>query len=373
MMTVVHAFTSAARNYLPKARLLLDSVRRFHPGWRIHLALADEEPDGADPSSWGFDEVHPVARMEIPGVRAWAFGHTLVELSTAIKPVVLRDLLRRSDCRGVVYLDPDTVLFSPLEEVERSLDTASVVLTPHLTEPDVESASNPANEMSALQHGTYNLGFVGVRACASGLRFADWWMRRCLRYCRNDIPNGLFTDQRWIDLVPGLFPDVRILRGSRLNVAPWNIATRKVTGTVPDGLLVDGEPLGFYHFTGFDSGAHRTMAVKYASDQPAVARLIEWYAAMTGALAAEPALAAPWAYGTFSDGSMIPLGARTAYRDSEALQRRFKDPFDARGFKVWWECHGAQEPKQGPGNGPRMLRQLIRRAKHALTRRPATR
>lgn len=370
-MKVIHAFTSAARNYLPKVRLLADSIRRHHPEWRIHLALADDGPLGADPVHFGVDEVHPVSRLDIPGVRAWIFGHTLVELSTAIKPTVLRKLMAREDCRGVVYLDPDIVLFSPLVEVESALEDADLLLTPHLTDPDIDREV-AENERSALRHGAYNLGFLAVSPSMAGCRFAEWWERRCLRFCRDDIRNGLFTDQRWIDLAPGLFPGTRILRGSRLNVAPWNIATRRVTGTVPHGMLVDGEPLGFYHFTGFDSGAHRAMAMKYAAGQPAVHRLLDWYAEATGASATDQSPRAPWAFGAFSDGSPIPAQARAVFRDRPDLQGRYADPFDAQGFKAWWQCHAAAPdgPKDArPWRG--RLRRVLSRLQRSLRVQPA--
>ena len=38
----VHVFTSAAFNYIPKARLLFEALRKHHPEWVLHLALGDE-------------------------------------------------------------------------------------------------------------------------------------------------------------------------------------------------------------------------------------------------------------------------------------------------------------------------------------------
>jgi hypothetical protein len=51
-----------------------------------------------------------------------------------------------------------------------------------------------------------------------------------------------------------------------------------MSGDFDAGFEVDGEPLAFYHFTGFDSGAHRIMAAKNASASPSVQKLIAWYA-----------------------------------------------------------------------------------------------
>lgn len=342
-MSTIHVFTSAACNYVPKVRALVASLRRHQPAWRVHLALADEIPAGVDLLGEGFDEVHPVATLDIPHHRGWAFCHRIVELSTAIKPFLLKKLLARTDCGGVVYLDPDTVLFSPLVEVEEALAASSVALTPHLTEPDIGLEGVMDNEIAALKHGIYNLGFVAVAPTETGREFAAWWAARCYHFCRDAIPHGLFTDQRWIDLVPAFFPGTCILRTSRLNVASWNVSRRRVTGTPPDDVRVDGEPLGFYHFTGFDSGAHREMAWKHAADQPAVQALVAWYADTIAALGRDPLSAAAWAYGSFSDGSPVPAAARIVYRERIDLQHAFPDPFDAAGFGHWWEHQGRIE------------------------------
>jgi len=344
-VSTIHVFTSAACNYIPKVRALVASLRRHQPGWRVHLALSDAVPAGIDLSGEPFDEIHPLATLGIPHHEGWAFCHGIVELSTAIKPFLLARLLERDDCAGVVYLDPDTIVFSPLTEVEEALEAANVALTPHLVAPEEELGGVMDNEIAALKHGVYNLGFLAVAPTDTGRRFAAWWAERCYHFCRADIPAGLFTDQRWIDLVPAFFPGTCILRSTRLNVASWNVATRRVEGRVPDGVRVDGAPLGFYHFTGFDSGAHRTMAWKHAADQPAVLALIDWYADTIAGLGRDPLAAVPWAFGRFADGTPIPAAARIVYRERVDLQAAFPDPFATAGggFRGWWEAQGRIE------------------------------
>jgi hypothetical protein len=344
-MSTIHVFTSAACNYIPKVRALVASIRRHHPEWRVHLALSDGVPDGINLFHEPFDEIHPVAELGIPDHRGWAFCHGIVELSTAIKPFLLARLLERPDCGGVVYLDPDTIVFSPLDEVVASLQRASIGLTPHLVAPEPDLVGVMDNEIAALKHGVYNLGFVAVAPTPTGRRFAAWWADRCYHFCRDSIPHGLFTDQRWIDLVPAFFEDVCILRSTRLNVASWNVSLRSLTGGVPDGIQVDGAPLGFYHFTGFDSGAHRAMAWKHAANQPTVLALIEWYADTIAGLGSDPLCSVPWAYGTFDDGTPIPPAARLVYRERVDLQRAFPDPFltTPGGYRGWWETQARIE------------------------------
>lgn len=343
-MKKIHVYTSAAFNYIPKVRMLFESLRRHHPEFVLHLALADQVPPNIDLSAEPFDEIMPVEEMGIPNVRRWIFCHRIVELATAIKPFALQRLLAREDCEAVLYMDPDTVAFSRLDDVLDVLRGRSIVLTPHLTLPEQTLEGVMDNEISCLKHGVYNLGFVGVKADAQGYEFAQWWSERVYRFCRDDIPNGLFTDQRWIDLVPAFFDNCAILRSARLNVATWNLRRRVLEGSMEDGLRVNGEPLGFYHFTGFDSGAHKAMADKNAQGNATVEALVQWYLDATRELAKDPLAKVRWAYGTFSDGTPVQTAQRVIYRDRADLQDSFADPFNSSGgYASWWKEQGPRE------------------------------
>lgn len=347
-MSQIYAFTSAACNYLPKVRLLIQSLKHHHPEIRLVLALSDlvDDPEALRGEAW--DEILPIDALDIPDWRRWAFTHDIVELSTAIKPFVLRHLLERSDCGGVFYFDPDMVLFSRLDDLIGRLQQSEVVLTPHQSKPETGLAEVMDNEICSLKHGVYNLGFLGVRPSVTGKAFARWWADRVYHFCRDDIPNGLFTDQRWIDLAPALFDGVSILRASRFNVAPWNLTTRMLSGSREEGFRVDGELLGFYHFTGFDSGAHRIMSRKYCATNAAVDELVSWYEKEIGNWRADPLSSLPWAFGRFGDGAKINRAHRLIYRSRADLQQRYADPFaaatsDDRTFAGWCQRQGVKE------------------------------
>ncbi len=344
-MKRIHVFTSAACNYIPKVRVLVESIRQHHPDWRIHLALADEIPAGMDLSAEPFDEIHPLNSLNIADYRGWAFCHALVELATAIKPFLLKNLLEREDCGGVVYLDPDIVVFSPLDEVMNALEVANIALTPHQMIPESTLGAIMDNEICSLKHGIYNLGFLAVAPTDTGKAFAGWWSSRTYHFCRADIRNGLFTDQRWIDLVPAFFEGVCILRSARLNVAPWNLTTRQVMGDMSVGFTVNGDRLGFYHFTGFDSGDHQLMANINGRSSSGVQTLIDWYLQVTRLLEHDTLSGQPWAYGTFEDGSIIPAGARIVYRERIDLQSAFPDPFSSsvNSYQAWYTSQGLLE------------------------------
>ena len=351
----LHVFTSAAVNYLPKVRTLCRSVRRHHPEAVIHLVLADELPDWLDAGDGLFDEIVPAAKLGIEDWRRWSFTHDIVELATAIKPFALLRLLERDDCAQAVYFDPDIVLFSRVDDILAMLAGASLALTPHQTVPERTLDAVLDNEVASLKHGVFNLGFIGVANTDEGRRFARWWADRTYAFCREDIPNGLFTDQKWLDFAPVFFDRVAIVKSPRHNVATWNLTTRSLTGDAERGYEVDGEPLGFYHFTGFDSGAHRIMAVKNALANESVQALIRWYARETQVARGDPVADCPWAYGRYSDATPIERWHRWLYRDRADLRDAFPDPYDAsgtdRGYAGWCATEGLRHRREYEAEG----------------------
>ncbi len=340
-MKTVHVFTVAAGNYLPKARVLLASLRRQHPAWRLHFAVSDAPPSDDALAGLGADEIHHLDSLGIPNLRRWAFSHTLIELATAIKPFALKKLLAREDCEAAIYLDPDIAVMSPMSEVADTLKTADIVLTPHMTTPEQTLAGIVANEISTMQHGIYNLGFIAVAARDEGRRFAQWWSERTYRYCREDIPDGIYTDQRWVDFAPAFFDRVKVLRSPSLNAAPWNLSTREMGGSLAAGFTVDGKPLVFFHFSqlGVMPDARTT------GGQAAAAELVAWYRDQTAATAAEKAVSPHYAFGRFDDGSPIAMEQRLVYRARPDVQRAHPDPFAAGdgAYLSWWKAHARHE------------------------------
>lgn len=339
-----YVFTSVAANYLPKAQVLCESLRRFHPEFKIYIALADRVSSDLRIEGDAFDGVLDVEQLAIPKLRGWIFSHSLVELATAIKPFVLLDLLQRDDCDSVLYFDPDIALFSRLDDLLDQLSTANVVLTPHLTKPEDELEAIRDNEICALRHGLYNLGFIGVRKTDESKRFATWWRDRLYDFCQEALAEGLWTDQKWIDFAPVFFDDVKVIKSSRFNVAPWNISKRNISGSLSSGIKVDNESLGFYHFTGFDSGAHRLMARKYASSNKTVMELIKWYAKKCAAMTQQNVR---WGYATFENGETILREHRRIYRLRKDLQMAYPDPFlvsdGEPSYLTWLRTQGPME------------------------------
>ncbi len=269
-------FTSANLAYLPQCLILRESVERHEPDAHFVLVLVDRMP--ADPimrERLGlFDEIMLVEDLLGDECEDWLARYDVVEACTSVKGRAVLRLLERGD--NVVYLDPDTALFGPLDAFTAQLESSSVVLTPHQLEPAVADSPWVADEVCSLAHGIYNFGMFGVRACPEGIAFAEWWDERLSTLCVDDIPRGLFVDQRWGDFVPNFFPDATICRHPGINLASWNLHQRLMTLDVNGNYLVNGDPLVMYHFTkGTGIGPQASRAKM--DGNPLAADLWRWY------------------------------------------------------------------------------------------------
>jgi hypothetical protein len=102
----------------------------------------------------------------------------------------------------VLYFDADVQVFGRLDDLGNLARHHGIVITPHTTEPMPRHGWRPT-EREILQVGVYNAGFVGLGA--SGRKVTDWWSERPPRDGIRETAEMLFTDQRWLDFVPGYF------------------------------------------------------------------------------------------------------------------------------------------------------------------------
>jgi hypothetical protein len=325
----IHAFTSFTFSYLNRARVLAATLRKQHPEWVIWAVLTDREPPGFrfDPGSSGFDRLVTVEDLFGAETDAWLFGLDIVEACTAVKGRALNRILAEPGASGVMYFDPDIAVLNPLSPVTDLLESHAIVLTPHQVDPDPPEhrESILANEISSLAHGVFNLGFLAVNASDEARRFAGWWEARLRDWCIDRKDLGLFVDQKWCDLVPCLFDDVKVLRDPGYNVASWNLGQRRMTFDAEGMARVNGVPLRFYHFTKLGAVGDRATR-RAAGDNAEVHELWWWYRREVDRQT-EPAIPQRWwHYGVFDNGVPIEKWVRELYRSRDDLRREYPAP-----------------------------------------------
>ena len=337
-------FTIVSRNYLHYARVLMRSLQAVSPQWDRFVLLADLIDGAFDPASEPF-EVIEARTLPIPEAEKFFFRYTILEANTAVKPWFFRHLFAKGYER-VIYLDPDIFVYSPMREVEHAFDEGALaVLVPHLTGRILDSARPGEHEV--LQSGAYNLGFCAMARHPELEALLDFWCEKSLRDFVVDLPRGLFTDQRWIDLVPGMFSDVTILRHEGYDVAYWNLAHRRLVPTA-GGILVNGVPLVFFHFSGIDplnpeAFSKHQNRYRLATIGPA-ADLASHYCAAVRVNGLRTCRDLAYAYGFLHDGSPIPDILRRLYRTTPEVEDWAGDNPFARSCTEWNQPLDAEWP-----------------------------
>jgi glycosyltransferase involved in cell wall biosynthesis/SAM-dependent methyltransferase len=339
----MHACTIIARNYLAHARVLAKSFLQHQAGGRFTALVLDAE-DIERPEDEAFAVMSPYdIGLDPAELHRMAMIYDVLEIATAVKPWFLRRLLQ--DDLDVTYLDPDIRVYAPLDHVSELAREHSIVLVPHMMEPIPRDGRVPSEE-TILAAGVFNLGFIGVGRRAEP--FLDWWSERLARDCFLDFDAGQFVDQRWIDLVPGIFEHV-ILRDRGADVAHWNVFARDLRRT-DEGWQVDGEPLRFYHFTGFDP--HRPWLLSrhqgvrprvMLSERPDLAALCREYATDLLENGYDQTTRTPYRFDRLVAGLPIDKRMRRLYRDELAgaehnggeLPPDPFDPDDPQAFLTW--------------------------------------
>ena len=323
------AYTSCSINYLAKARVFAKTLRETTPDVKIVLCLNDRIPAWFNQEEEPFDQVLHPSDYGLENADQWIFKHNVMELCTAVKGIALCYLMDNYEADLYLYFDPDCYVFNSPKILHDYMGYASVGLAPHILSPEDTKDGIEYTEISVLKHGIYNLGFLAVRNDDYGRQFAEWWRDRTLEYCYIDHERGLFTDQRWVDLAPAIFPFVRILRRSNLNLASWNFYNRKITVINNSSFLVDGEPLIFYHFSGVGPNSiHRWMRDKFVSGNGAISEIERLYESAIDEHGQQELESYPFAYSFYSNGEPVQQEHRTLYRSAPDLISNFPNPFD---------------------------------------------
>ena len=360
-MQDVAVATIVAKKYLPFARVLAESFHRFHPAVPFFALLADE-PDGYfDPSREPFHIVR-LSELDIPHLERFRFQYGQQPLTYACTPYLLAHLVTRGFSR-LLFIKQESLVLGDLSPVFDVLDQISIVLTPHLAAP-LAGADRIERELNILQSGTFNVGMLGVAATPVTARFLAWWQDRVYAHCRHAVASGMHYEQRWLDVVPGLFGDVHVLRDPVYNVGHWNLPDRAVT-VVDDVVLVNGEACRLFRFSGYDC-ERPTAVTRYSSrltrENVGPAGIVfERFRAALERHGYHETKEWPYAYGAFDSGASVPDIARSLLADMGDAGDRFGDPLHTgSGSYYEWLNDGFDGEPNRPGTVTRLWHAVYR-------------
>jgi hypothetical protein len=251
------AFTIVNNAYLHFAMTLSESFAIHNSDYDFYIFLIDDKPRGIELNKKV--QIIEVSDDIVDDLRHRAFYYEITELSTSIKPNAMLHLLSMGYLQ-VSYIDPDINFYRPITEVENILEEYNIVITPHAMTP-IYDGSAPS-DLTFMQVGAYNLGFIAVRNHPEVIRFLNWWSHRLSFNAFSAFSKGMFTDQKWIDLIISYFDGVFVFKNFGYNVAYWNLHERTVEKRF-GRYYSNSHPLVFFHFSGIS--LHDDHLSKYQS------------------------------------------------------------------------------------------------------------
>jgi hypothetical protein len=160
---------------------------------------------------------------------------------TSTPSLPLYVLNHNADIDVISYLDADLFFFSHPAPIYEELGDQSILIVGHRF---------PAHLRQREElNGIYNVCLLSFRKNSIGLQCLEWWRERCLEWCYDRPEDGRFADQKYLDDWPVRFQEVVVLQHKGAGLAPWN-ATNYTLSLTNDQMLVDSQPLVFYHFHG---------------------------------------------------------------------------------------------------------------------------
>jgi hypothetical protein len=328
------ACTIVAKPELAHARVTAASFAAQHPDIPFVVALTDAVDGCFDPANEPFELVE-LASLPFAGNADLRFRYQRLQLSYAATPFVFAHLLGRGFDR-LLFFKQESLVLGSQERPLGLLDEHAIVLTPHLLEP-LDGPEAVRRELDVLLAGAYNLGFLALADKPPTHAFLAWWQERLRTHCRHAVGDGMHWEQRWADLVPGMFDGVHVLRDATANVGHWSLPERVITFD-GDTVLVDGRPLRLFRFSGYDLDRPE-QATRYTDRvrvSGAVADVFARYRAALAEAGHATTRTWPYAYDRFDNGVAVPDAARRLHAELGDAAARFGDPFVTAGPSSFW-------------------------------------
>lgn len=169
------------------------------------------------------------------------YKHDKNSLRWSLKPVLISKLLEEYD--KVIYIDSDIFFINNWRFLFNEIE--GVLLTKH----NRSIVPNGQEYFNNFTNGFFNAGFIG--ASKTGLDAINWWKSAVLWKCEKNVEEGLFDDQKYLDIMALEFNNtVKICNSKGCNIANWN---SNVIETYVNNnkwfIKQDNSPVIFLHLT----------------------------------------------------------------------------------------------------------------------------
>lgn len=331
--------TIITKSYLPYARTLASSLAKYNPDVNLYVLLADNIDDYFDPSLEPFKFIYLEDLSDPKIIEQMCFYYTPFELCCGLRGSLHEYMLEKTDVQKWLFLDSDIMVCNSLTVIFNQLENSSILLTPHVSTPTTDNNyADPDCEITYLKSGLYNAGFLGLRRTDTSKKFISWFKDRLKSFSFHDyaskdyISRGLFVDQLWLNLVPLYFKEVEFCLEPGANLGHWNIFERLFDKDSLGNITVDGEPLLFVHFSGWDiQNIDKVSKYTSVSDEDKTpsswSEISKFYKDGLIGHGYEDFTSHPYAFNFFQNSELITLEMRRKYYDLIKFERIDLSPF----------------------------------------------
>jgi len=239
--------TIITSNYFPYAAALYRSLIKFHEDEKLIVLVCDEGSLNFSTSAFPGIEIIRLKNImsfgETERLYSKYYHDNMDAFRWSMKPVLLTYLLKNG-YEKLMYVDCDIFFFNDYDFLFDDLNTSSILLTPSWRTIDYKK--NEEEFLSLYTDGLYNAGFIA--ASKIGIAALEWWTQACSYKIAIDCEHGLFVDQRYLDAMPLMFPNIKAVSHKGCNISVWNQhECRRIL--VDQEVLIDGkDPIVFIHF-----------------------------------------------------------------------------------------------------------------------------
>jgi hypothetical protein len=165
-----------------------------------------------------FVTVISLDQFETAELREVKKNRTTAEYCWTCTPSTVSFILNNFDVPHCTYVDSDLYFYSdPSVLVSEMVENhKSVLITEHRFSP----LPKLYEEKRA---GRFCVQFITFLKEEKSMQVLELWRSQCINWCYARYEDGKFGDQKYLDVWPLTYPNVRILQHQGGGIAPWNL------------------------------------------------------------------------------------------------------------------------------------------------------
>lgn len=233
-------------NYLPQGMALYESLRHLKFDFTLFIVcLNDSAYDIL--TELNIPQIKAIKLSEVetfdPEFAKCREDRSLIEYYFTLSPVMPLYLFEKYPKIDILaYMDADLFFYSSPQALYDELGDGSVLIIEHRFPEKIKWRE---------KYGRFNVQFQLYRRGEACFECLNWWRKKCIEYCSDQLDGERFADQKYLNQWPEKFSGIVISQLKGAGLAPWNWYNYDIKLNDSGELEVDGENLIFYHFQGF--------------------------------------------------------------------------------------------------------------------------